>query len=572
MKFVLMCGGYYEQWETPKQLQIVNGERIVERTIRLLKENGVKDIVITSNNPVFDELGVPRLEHENSYRYENGKLNGYWLDAFYPKFRKNQKATFVFGDVYFTEDAIKQIVNCDKEGNILFGSAGAKVVGKVWGEPFAYVVNNLGEFYDGIKEVKRLQDEGITNRMPIVWELYRVLNGIDVNEHRVLDETYCVIDDGTNDADSQAKLEALRNRFEVKGNVFTVFSLNEIGGGESFLYYLAREYADRDITIYYMDKNANEEQIERIEKYARVRLYEGGQIRCKKAFFNYNQILIDKIEAEEYYQIIHADYKANNLQPKPTSKPLQFIAVSKYAAERFKKQTGKEAKVIYNPIVVDKAKPKELRPLILMSATRLNRANKGKARMEKLANLLERSGVNFEWYVYTNEVGGIKNDNVYYRKPRLDITEYMPNADWFVQLSSDEAFGYSVAEANLMGVPVIMTPCPSFKEIGVQGITIDFNVTDVPIDKIVQGMEVKGYKPPKDEWGKMLTNDKSTYVQPKDTDKFVIRIERRYKDLQLKRFVERGEELTVTRARTKVLRKSGVLFSTIRELKDEKET
>ena len=41
MKYVIMCGGFYEQWKTPKQLQIVKGEVLVERTIRLLKENGV---------------------------------------------------------------------------------------------------------------------------------------------------------------------------------------------------------------------------------------------------------------------------------------------------------------------------------------------------------------------------------------------------------------------------------------------------------------------------------------------------------------------------------------------------
>lgn len=199
-------------------MQIVNGERIVERTIRLLKENGIKDIVITSNNPQFDELGVPRLEHENSYRYENGKLNGYWVDAFYPKFNRNQKVTFLFGDVYYSENAIKKIVEYEGGGNVLFGSASAKVVGQVWGEPFAYIVNDISSFYEGIAKTKRLQDEGKTNRVPIVWELYRVLNGIDVNEHRVIDSTYKVIDDYTDDADSPQKLEQIRAKVKEAGH------------------------------------------------------------------------------------------------------------------------------------------------------------------------------------------------------------------------------------------------------------------------------------------------------------------------------------------------------------------
>ena len=566
MKYVIMCGGYYEQWETPKQLQIVNGERIVERTIRLLKENGCKDIVISSNDERFDEF-APRIEHDNSYRYENGKLNGYWLDAFYPKFRRNQKATFIFGDVYFSEDAIKQIVEYDGGGNVLFGSAGALITNRVWGEPYAYVVNDMGTFYDGIKAVKKLQDEGYCNRVPIVWELYRYLNGFDVNEHRVLPETYKVIDDGTDDADTPQKLQKIRDRNEKKGNVFTVYSLNEIGGGESWLYYMARAYADRDITIYYQDRNANQEQIDRLEKYARVLHYEGGTISCEKAFFNYNQTIIDKIEADEYYQVIHADYKANNLTPKKTDKDIKYISVSKHAAERFKEQTGLDSKVIYNPIVIDKTKGKRLRPLILMSATRLNTANKGRARMEKLANILDNAGVEYEWYVYTNDRNAIKNERVKYRKPRLNITEYMPEADWFVQLSSDEAFGYSVAEANMMGIPVIMTPCEAFKEIGIQGITVDFDMRNVPVDKIVEGMKVTNYKPPKDEWGKMLSKKKSNYIPPKDDDKFRVRINKRYKDLELDRFVEIGEELIVTRKRMKTLRKAGVTLEVICEVK-----
>lgn len=568
MKFVLMCGGYYEQWETPKQLQVVNGERIVERIIRLLKENGVNDIVITSNDSRFDELGVPRLEHENSYRYENGKLNGYWVDAFYPKFRKNQKAIFIFGDVYFSEDAIKQIVEYKGNGNVLFGSAGALITNKVWGEPYAYVVNDMASFYDGIKTVKKLQDAGLTSRVPIVWELYRVLNGIDVNTHRVLPETYMVIDDETDDVDTPSKLQRIRDRVEKKGNVFTVFSLNEIGGGESWLYYMAKSYPERDITIYYQNANANKEQIDRLEKYARVRHYEGGTISCEKAFFNYNQTLIDKIEADEYYQVIHTNYKSENLTPKKTDKPIKYIAVSQFAADKFKEQTGLDSQVIYNPISLDKLdKPKKVRPLILMSATRLNSANKGRARMEKFARILEKNGIEFEWYIYTNDRNAIQNPHIHYRKPRLDITDYMPEADWFVQLSDDvEAFGYSVAEANLRGVPCITTPCTAFKEIGIQGVTVPFDLSKVPIEEIKNPPKVN-YKAPKDGWAKMLSKKESNYVPPKDDDKIRIRITKRYKDIPMNRFVEVGEELIVTRKRMKVLRNAGVTFEIICEVR-----
>ena len=215
MKYVIMCGGYYQNFkETPKQLSVVNGERIVDRTIRLLKENGIEEenIYISSNNPIFDTCGVKRLEHHNSYRYDNDTLTGYWLDAFYPYFEENTKVTYVFGDVYFTESAIKTIVNYKTSKNVLFGTSIAKIEAhENWGEPFAYVVNDYKTFMNGIENVKRLQDEGKTNRVALVWELYRYLNELDINIQQVLDDTYICIDDGTIDIDDPEQIDELNN-------------------------------------------------------------------------------------------------------------------------------------------------------------------------------------------------------------------------------------------------------------------------------------------------------------------------------------------------------------------------
>lgn len=212
MNYVIMCGGFYQNFETPKQLSIVKGERLVDRTIRLLKENGVENIYVSSNNPIFDTCRVPRLEHENTYKYEDNVLKGYWLDAFYPNFNENDKVCYLFGDVFYTENAIKKIVNFKTDRNVLFGTSIAKnSQHKNWGEPFAYIVNDYKTFMNGVKAVKKLQDEGKTKRMPIVWELYRYLNGLDVNIQMIKDETYVCIDDGTIDVDSPEQIERLNN-------------------------------------------------------------------------------------------------------------------------------------------------------------------------------------------------------------------------------------------------------------------------------------------------------------------------------------------------------------------------
>ena len=212
MKYVIMCGGFYEHFKVPKQLSVVKGERLVDRTIRLLKENGIDDdcIYISSNNPVFDSCGVKRLEHKNSYRYEDGILKGYWLDAFYPHFDNNVKVCYLFGDVYYSNDAIRTIIKHDVKENTLFGSRIAKnKEHKNWGEPFAYKVVDYEKFMRGIKDVKKLQDEGKTKRVAIVWELYRYLNNLDINIQQVVDDTFVVIDDYTIDIDTPSQIDKL---------------------------------------------------------------------------------------------------------------------------------------------------------------------------------------------------------------------------------------------------------------------------------------------------------------------------------------------------------------------------
>ena len=66
MDYIIMCGGDTLYENPPRPLRKVNGEILVARTIRLLYENGVEDIAISSTDERFDGFGVPRLIHENT--------------------------------------------------------------------------------------------------------------------------------------------------------------------------------------------------------------------------------------------------------------------------------------------------------------------------------------------------------------------------------------------------------------------------------------------------------------------------------------------------------------------------
>lgn len=68
MQYIIMCGGEYKVWNGMiRHMFEINGEEIVARTIRLLRENGVDNIAISSNNIAFVKYGLPLLRHKNEY-------------------------------------------------------------------------------------------------------------------------------------------------------------------------------------------------------------------------------------------------------------------------------------------------------------------------------------------------------------------------------------------------------------------------------------------------------------------------------------------------------------------------
>lgn len=215
MKYIIMCGGKYDNFKTPKQLTVINGERLVDRTIRLLKERGIEDIYVSSNDPRFDSCGVRRLEHHNSYKYVNGKVEGYWLDAYFPL---NKPCVYLHGDVYYSEAAIDKIINLNPKVNTFIGNEIARnKEHKNWGEPFGWIVVDQKSFKKGIEIAKKLQDDGQLERgYAISWELYRVLNRLDPNKQYIKDNTYLSIDDETTDIDAPWQIEELERK--VKEN------------------------------------------------------------------------------------------------------------------------------------------------------------------------------------------------------------------------------------------------------------------------------------------------------------------------------------------------------------------
>ena len=196
MKYILLCGGMnlkeQKRFEKPRHLLEIKGEPIIARTIRLLRENGVEDIAISTDMPeLFEGFGVQIIKC--SY----GPL---WLECF-PL--THEPTCFIFGDVVFSPEAIKKIVETETEDVEFFASAPPfpTTYKKRWAEPFAFKVKDMQHMIEAIGDTLVLMDRyNAFKREPIAWELWQVikrtpLNIIDYTNYTVINDYTCDIDE-----------------------------------------------------------------------------------------------------------------------------------------------------------------------------------------------------------------------------------------------------------------------------------------------------------------------------------------------------------------------------------------
>ena len=249
MEYIIMCGGTYPKFKTPKQLLKVNGEVLVERTIRLLRENDITDIAVSTNDERFNYLDVELLhDKDNQFLYwgenENKLSKNSWLRAYYPV---NEPVCYLHGDVYFSDEAIKTIVETPVKDTMFFCVADYqdipnKDIRSAGGrEPLAYKVENYKLFRDAVDDLLKMVDEGKFKNSfcgAISWNVYRYLNGLDlgfnakwygdINDIFKSKGNYIIINDYTNDVDDEKDVAKIEKYLKYKeGNMIKVEAIQD---------------------------------------------------------------------------------------------------------------------------------------------------------------------------------------------------------------------------------------------------------------------------------------------------------------------------------------------------------
>ena len=195
MKYIIMADGKGTRWNNslgiPKHLVEIQGERLLDRTVRQIKTLDKKaDVIITSHDERYEIEGATRYEPKN---------NVMEIDRFtYELIEDN--VCFLYGDTFYTDEAMETIVNTHTDKLLFFGSKRSIVAIKV-------AVAEV--FKDCIDQVKKLFIEGKIKNC-IGWQTYQCFNGYEYDVKKVGDN-YVLIDDQTLNINNLEDFQSMNN-------------------------------------------------------------------------------------------------------------------------------------------------------------------------------------------------------------------------------------------------------------------------------------------------------------------------------------------------------------------------
>lgn len=350
-------------------------------------------------------------------------------------------------------------------------------------------------------------------------------------------------------------------------NIVYVRDIAPIGGVETYVYELIKEYQGLDIAV--VCRTCDPIQRKRLRKMCPVYMFRGEPIECKVAIINYDTTIIDylperiwkqnlkKGSKEGIYQGVHADYTHPAMGPLPQDSRIKaYLCITEEQMNKFPLMTdAKNYQLCRNPLNLEEKE----NPMIIVSPTRLTR-EKGGDLMLSLANEMDRQGTNFLWFVLTtpeyldNPI--FMNHNVIWVKNRLDIDWFLKIADWVVLPSKCEGDSYTIKEALYRGVPIVARHLKYFDEYDIKNSKNALFIDDFNVEEVAKKMKKRlkfTFKPIEDGYKDLFYPSKSHYKEKSHQVSLRCNYFLGFDDLVLNKHIKEGEIITVDEDRAEEL-------------------
>lgn len=186
MKYIIMADGKGTRWQNyndiPKHFIEINGETLLARTVRLLRQGDPEcEVIITSHDPRYEVEGATRYEPENNHLE---------IDRFTEELIADD-VCFLYGDTYYSEEAAETIIKTVADDILFFGNQRSIVAVKVAD----------GElFRSHVDRVRQLFIEGKIEKC-IGWQVYQSFIGLPFGEKKI-ESKYIILEDSTEDFNS----------------------------------------------------------------------------------------------------------------------------------------------------------------------------------------------------------------------------------------------------------------------------------------------------------------------------------------------------------------------------------
>ncbi len=195
MRYVIMADGQGTRWNNynniPKHLIVINGETLLQHTVRLILERKPDaEVIITSHDERYEIPGARRHEPQD---------NHYEIDRFTYELVEDNTC-FLYGDTYYTEEAMDIILGRSTDQILFFGNRKSIVAVKA---------ADGALLQKHIDTVKRMYLNGEISTCK-GWQVYQSFEGLEIDGERIIGEDYVLLDMETTDFNSPDDYEGYK--------------------------------------------------------------------------------------------------------------------------------------------------------------------------------------------------------------------------------------------------------------------------------------------------------------------------------------------------------------------------